>query len=83
MHSMPLETASQRPNGFGQETEPAERMMMAEGLTANIIPVELPAALTEVIRENRRYYEIVLIDPNMANRVGRGFPVDWFLSELM
>ncbi len=64
------------------ERELAERMMMVEGLAANVISIGSPVELADVIHQNRPHLEIVLVDPNLSTKMGRGFPVDPFLREL-
>ncbi len=63
-------------------SERAERMMMEEGIAANIIPVETPAELADIIHANRQHFGLVLIDPDPSIGIGRGFPVDQMLREL-
>ncbi len=65
-------------------TEPifAERLMIAEAIAANVVPVESPAVLADVIERNRNGFTMVLIDPNVTTGIGRGFPVDEFVTGL-
>jgi hypothetical protein len=58
------------------------RFMDLEKLTAFIVAIESPAKLADVIRRNRNHFSMVMIDSDPITRVGRGFAVDEFLSDL-
>lgn len=57
----------------------ADRIMIAEGIAANVVSIASPNTLADIIRRNRKHFSMVLIDPNPTTRIGRGFPVDEFL----
>ncbi len=64
------------------ETVLAERIMIAEAAAGHIIEIRSPTELASVIRQFRKHFEIVLIDPNPTTKCGRGFPVEEFLKGL-
>ena len=79
-HWATTEVNQQRALMIFSEPLHAERLMIAETVAANVVPVETPAELADIIRRNRRHFTMILVDANMTTGIGRAFTVDEFLA---